>query len=43
LAAENVKRVIQRGRVDWTRETAQHPYLIRETQEVKTTWHPIGA
>ena len=42
LAAENVKRVVQRTRVDWTRDDAQHPYLIRDTQEVKTTWHPIG-
>lgn len=42
LAAENVKRVIKRVRVDWSQDAAQHPYLIRETQEVKTTWHPIG-
>ena len=42
LAAENVKRVIKRARVDWSQDSAQHPYLIRETQEVKTTWHPIG-
>ena len=32
----------QRTRVDWTTDDAQHPYLIRDTQEVKTTWHPIG-
>ncbi len=43
VAAENVKRVIRRTRVDWSKAEAQHPYLIRETQEVKTTWHPIGA
>jgi acyl-CoA reductase-like NAD-dependent aldehyde dehydrogenase len=42
LAAENVKRVIERVRVDWSKNEAQHPYLIRDTQEVKTTWHPIG-
>lgn len=42
LAAENVKRVVARSRVDWSKETAQHPYLIRDTQELKTTWHPIG-
>ncbi|NNF40723.1 MAG: aldehyde dehydrogenase family protein [Woeseiaceae bacterium] len=42
LAAENVKRVVARVRVDWSKETAQHPYLIRDTQELKTTWHPIG-
>lgn len=43
LAAENVKRVIARTGIDWTKDDAQHPYLIRDTQEVKTTWHPIGS
>jgi acyl-CoA reductase-like NAD-dependent aldehyde dehydrogenase len=42
LAAENIKRVIARGGIDWSRESAQHAYLIRDTQEVKTTWHPVG-
>lgn len=42
LAAENVKRVLGRTRIDWSKDDAQHPYLIRDTQEVKTTWHPIG-
>ena len=42
VAAENVKRVIRRTRVDWSKDDAQDPYLIRDTQEVKTTWHPIG-
>ena len=41
LAAENIKRVIARQGVDW-RTSGADPYLIRETQEVKTTWHPIG-
>ena len=43
LAADNIKRVVARGDVDWTRESSQDPYLIRDTQEVKTTWHPIGS
>jgi LmbE family N-acetylglucosaminyl deacetylase len=43
VAAENVKRVVRRTRIDWSKADAQHPYLIRDTQEVKTTWHPIGA
>ena len=43
LAAENVKRVVARTRIDWSKDAAQHPYLIRDTQEVKTTWHPIGS
>ena len=42
LAADNVKRVIARTGTDWTKSSSQHPYLIRGTQEVKTTWHPIG-
>lgn len=41
LAADNIKRVIARNRVDWVGDAA-NPYLIRDTQEVKTTWHPIG-
>lgn len=41
LAADNIKRVIDRSRVDWFGD-AENPYLIRDTQEVKTTWHPIG-
>jgi acyl-CoA reductase-like NAD-dependent aldehyde dehydrogenase len=42
LAADNIKRVISRAATDWTQAASQHPYLIRDTQEVKTTWHPIG-
>ena len=42
LAAENVKRVVRRTRIDWSKADAANPYLIRDTQEVKTTWHPIG-
>ncbi|MBT8077088.1 MAG: aldehyde dehydrogenase family protein [Gammaproteobacteria bacterium] len=42
-AADNIKRVIARVDVDWNKTSAQHPYLIRDTQEVKTTWHPIGS
>jgi len=42
VAAENMKRVIQRTGTDWSDADAQHPYLIRDTQEVKTTWHPVG-
>ena len=41
LAADNIKRVVARNRVDWSGD-AENPYLIRDTQEVKTTWHPIG-
>lgn len=43
LAADNVKRVVPRENVDWGRDAAQNPYLISDTQETKTTWHPIGS
>jgi len=42
-AADNIKRVIARVDEDWAADTAQSPYLIKETQETKTTWHPIGS
>ncbi len=42
-AADNIKRVIGRSGLDWGSDAAQDPYLIKDTQEVKTTWHPIGS
>jgi acyl-CoA reductase-like NAD-dependent aldehyde dehydrogenase len=42
LAADNIKRVILRAGIDWNDAAAQSPYLISDTQETKTTWHPIG-
>jgi acyl-CoA reductase-like NAD-dependent aldehyde dehydrogenase len=41
-AAQNIKRVIARTNIKWQSEEAQNPYLIQDTQETKTTWHPIG-
>ena len=41
-AADNMKRVVARVDIDWSKDKAQSPYLIKDTQEVKTTWHPIG-
>jgi acyl-CoA reductase-like NAD-dependent aldehyde dehydrogenase len=41
-AAGNIKRAIRRIGMDWADATAQGPYLIADTQEVKTTWHPVG-
>lgn len=41
-AADNIKRVVARGDIAWERQSAQSPYLIRDTQEIKTTWHPVG-
>ena len=42
-ASDNIKRVVDRAETDWSDDAAQNPYLIRDTQEVKTTWHPIGS
>jgi acyl-CoA reductase-like NAD-dependent aldehyde dehydrogenase len=41
-SALNVKRAVCYDRTDWMAEEAQNPYLILDTQEIKTTWHPIG-
>lgn len=42
LAADNIKRVILRGQARWSDDDSRNPYLIADTQEIKTTWHPIG-
>lgn len=42
-AADNIKRVIARVDKNWLVDAAQSPYLIKQTQETKTTWHPIGS
>lgn len=39
-AALNVKRIFTYDK-DWSKDEAQNPYLIRDLQEMKTTWHPI--
>lgn len=41
-ASLNVKRAVVYDRQDWAGEDAQGPYFILDTQELKTTWHPIG-
>lgn len=40
-AAMNVKRTVFYQGTDWNSESAQSPYMIMNTQEIKTTWHPI--
>lgn len=40
-AAENMKRVVVPKLTDWNTTEGQSPYFILDTQEVKTTWHPI--
>lgn len=41
-ATLNVKRVITRKDAEWMNESYQNPYFILDTQETKTTWHPVG-
>lgn len=40
-AAINMKRVRFYDQMKWLATNAQSPYLIMDTQEIKTTWHPI--
>lgn len=40
-AATNVKRVFFYDKVKWETEEGQSPYFILDTQEIKTTWHPV--
>ncbi|MFM1848909.1 MAG: hypothetical protein RL417_2383 [Pseudomonadota bacterium] len=41
-AALNLKRVAIDDSSDWFSKDAAGPYTILRTQEIKTTWHPIG-
>lgn len=41
LASENMKRTVFYRKTDWSAESAQSPYFINKTQEIKTTWHPV--
>lgn len=40
-SALNVKRVTFHDKINWLTDQGQSPYFIMDTQEVKTTWHPI--
>ncbi len=40
-ASLNVKRVVLYNTVKWNSDAAETPYFIMNTQEIKTTWHPI--
>ncbi len=42
-AANNVKRIVQDGSVDFFSESAQSLYAITGFMEMKTVWHPMGA
>jgi acyl-CoA reductase-like NAD-dependent aldehyde dehydrogenase len=40
--ATNLKRYAKRVAVDWFSAKVEDPYLILDTVEFKTAWHPIG-
>jgi len=40
-SALNLKRIIFHDKVNWFNEDGQSPYFIMDTQEIKTTWHPV--
>lgn len=40
-AALNMKRATFYDDINWQQEEGQSPYFIMDTQEIKTTWHPI--
>ncbi|MDB5198077.1 MAG: aldehyde dehydrogenase [Chitinophagaceae bacterium] len=40
-ASLNLKRVVLYNKINWLTENGQSPYFIMDTQEIKTTWHPI--
>jgi len=40
-SALNLKRVFFYDQTDWTAAESQSPYFIFDTQEIKTTWHPV--
>lgn len=40
-SALNMKRVIIYDDKNWMKPEAESPYFIGDTQEIKTTWHPI--
>ncbi|MCG2618190.1 aldehyde dehydrogenase family protein [Terrimonas sp. NA20] len=40
-SALNLKRVFFYDQTDWISDAGQSPYFIFDTQEIKTTWHPV--
>ena len=40
-AAGNLKRVVFYDETNWNSVQGQSPYFIMDTQEIKTTWHPV--
>ena len=40
-SALNLKRIFFYDKIKWNAEQGQSPYFILDTQEIKTTWHPV--
>ncbi len=40
-SATNLKRISFYDKINWNTDEGQSPYFIMDTQEIKTTWHPI--
>ncbi len=40
-SATNLKRITFYDKINWNTDEGQSPYFIMDTQEIKTTWHPI--
>ncbi len=40
-SASNLKRVSLYDKIDWYSKEGESPYFIMDTQEIKTTWHPV--
>jgi acyl-CoA reductase-like NAD-dependent aldehyde dehydrogenase len=40
-SALNLKRIFFYDKVKWNTDQGQSPYFILDTQEIKTTWHPV--
>jgi acyl-CoA reductase-like NAD-dependent aldehyde dehydrogenase len=40
-SALNLKRIIFYDKIKWNTDQGQSPYFILDTQEIKTTWHPV--
>lgn len=41
-ASSNLKRTVFRNVKNWSDAGCCNPYFIMDTQEIKTTWHPLG-
>lgn len=41
-SADNLKRTVLYADIDWLSDAGASPYFILDTQETKTTWHPVG-